>query len=242
MQDGHMRKIILFIVEGRSDVSYLGPLKSIIRQKGDKRLDFKITKGDILTHNDTTFENVEEKIYEVVKGYLEENKLLEEDIYHVIHIADLDGVYIADSKIIQQNDLGNERIIYYRDRITTINKRNIILRNRKKRLILNKLHLQNEIKNNKKAFKYRLYYFSTNIDDYFFDKQNCADETKETNSDFIYYRYINEPEEYRDYIENNNATKGNYNETWEHVKQEYNSLSRCTNFDKFFEEIVDKIS
>ncbi len=88
---------------------------------------------------------------------------------------------------------------------------------------------------------YRVYYFSTNIDDYFFGKQNLTDNQKDANSNLIYDRYIDNPEEYRNMIEEEFCVPGNYIETWEYAKTNNNSLSRCTNFNKFFTEIIDKL-
>ena len=50
---------------------------------------------------------------------------------------------------------------------------------------------------------YRIYYFSTNIDDYFCGNQNANTREKFIESDFIYNRYYDYPDEYRNFIESN---------------------------------------
>lgn len=92
----------------------------------------------------------------------------------------------------------------------------------------------------KGTLPYRIYYFSTNIDDYFFEKQNLTNEQKKANSNLISDRYEDNPDEYRTIFEEMYCVSGNYIEKWEHAKIKNNSLSRCTNFNKFFTEIIDR--
>lgn len=92
----------------------------------------------------------------------------------------------------------------------------------------------------KGTLPYRIYYFSTNIDDYFFEKQNLTNEQKKANSNLISDRYEDNPDEYRTIFEEMYCVSGNYIEKWEYAKIKNNSLSRCTNFNKFFTEIIDR--
>lgn len=237
-----MKKLILIIVEGISDKAYLYPIKKMVRARSNRKIEFKVTKGDILVQNGTNCTNIELKVGETIQEYLNLYGLEWDDIRQVVHIVDLDGTFIDTNNIITDTSLQKGQTVYFRDKITNLNRNNIIRRNRKKIDCLEVLYNLDMIKyGNKTETPYRVYYFSTNIDDFFFGEQNLTDLQKETNSNLISNNYIDDPEGYRNFIEENYCVSGDYFQTWEYVKIDNNSLSRCTNFNKFFTEIIDKL-
>lgn len=237
-----MKKLILIIVEGSSDKAYLLPIKKLVKKQFNKKIEFQVTKGDILTDSSTNSRNVLIKIGTTVQDYLETFKLSFSDIKQIIHIVDMDGVYINNFCIENDETLEKGKTVYYRDKITNVDRNNVTRRNRKKSACLDILCNTDSIEyGTYGTIPYRVYYFSTNIDDYFFGKQNSNVDEKTSDSDLIYDRYIDNPEEYRRMIEENYCVSGNYIETWEYIKEDNNSLSRCTNFDKFFTDIIDKL-
>lgn len=236
------KKLILIIVEGRSDGAYLYPIKKMVKARSNSRIEFKVTKGDILVQKDTDNTNIEIKVGVAVQEYLDLYGLQYDDVKHVIHIVDLDGAFIDTKKIKTDSSLPKGQTIYYRDKITNVNRNNIIRRNKKKNDCLDVLYNLDKINyGNQGTIPYRVYYFSTNIDDYFFGDQNLTDEQKEAKSNLICDRYIDDTEGYRNMIEEDFCAPGNYIETWEYAKNDNNSLSRCSNFNKFFTEIIDKL-
>ncbi len=242
MSNLNRKSLILFIVEGKSDKVYLSPIKKMVERRSNSKIKFKVMYGDILTNFDTDPNYIENEVAMVIQEYLELFGLELEDIKQVVHIVDLDGCFVNSKKIINDKSLEKGHTIYYRDKIANFNRQNIIKRNQKKVSCLEVLHKLNKINYGTKGMiPYRIYYFSTNIDDYFFNNQNCSNEQKINNSDLIHDKYIDNPEEYRHMIESNSCVPGSYDETWEYIKIENNSLSRCTNFNKFFIEIIDKI-
>lgn len=241
MPNLNMKKLILIIVEGISDKAYLYPVKKIVKLYSNNKVEFKITRCDMLVQSDTDYTNIEIKVGVAIQEYLEEYHLDYNDVKQVIHIIDLDGAFIDEKNVESNSSLLRGETIYYRDKIVNVNKRNIIARNKKKVDCLNVLFKLDKINyGTKGTLPYRIYYFSTNIDDYFFGKQNLSNDEKKANSNLISDLYIDNPEGYRTLIEDNYCTLGSYIETWEYVKKGNNSLSRCTNFNKFFTEIVDK--
>lgn len=236
------KKIILLIVEGITDQGYLMPLQQCIRINSSKKIDFYITEGDILTDKETNLNNFKIKIGVTVQNYIEESKIDPSDIYTIIHVVDLDGVYIKDENVESDSSLDPKQTIYSRNKIANLDRINIIERNTTKSAMLDELYNTSAISYSEKIdIPYRIYYFSTNIDDYFCGKQNATTREKFIESDFIYNRYYDYPDEYRNFIESNYCSQGTYIDTWEYVKKDYNSLSRCSNFNKFFTEIIDKL-
>ncbi len=237
-----MKKLILFIVEGPSDKAYLYPVKKMVVQHFNNRLAFKVTRCDLLVKPDTNYINIEIKVAVAVQEYLELYGLEYSDIKQVIHIVDLDGTFIDQKNVESDPSLLRGQTIYFRDKITNINKDNIINRNNKKAKCLDVLYNLKEINyGTLKTIPYRVYYFSTNIDDYFYGNQNATDEEKKEYSNAISDKYVNCPNEYRNMIERLYCVKGNYFETWDFVKKNNQSLNRWTNFNKFFTEIIDKL-
>lgn len=236
------KKLILFVVEGRSDRAYLYPIKKMVKSCSNNKVEFKITKGDILVQSDTNYSNIETKVKETVQEYLKLYGLQYSDIKQIVHVVDLDGSFINAEKIITDSTLPRGQTMYFRDKITNVDRNNIIRRNKKKTECLNVLYNMNKISFETNAsIPYRIYYFSTNIDDYFFDKQNLTDEDKIAYSNLISDRYLDDAEEYRRRLEEDFCAPGNYIETWQYAKVDTNSLSRCTNFNKFFTEILDRL-
>lgn len=236
------RSLILFLVEGPSDRAYLHSIKKLIKDKSKNMLEFKITYGDLLVKKGTNYTNVEIKVGVAIQEYLERSRMTIENIKMVIHVVDLDGAFINPNNVVTDKDLPVGQTVYYRDRIEIFDKNNIIKRNEQKSECLNVLYNLNEINyGNQRKIPYKLYYFSTNIDDYFYDKQNMSDEEKEAKSDLINDTYEDNPEGLRYMLENDNVVKGEYLDTWNYVKEGNNSLSRCTNFNKFFTEVLDKL-
>lgn len=242
MPTSNMKKIILIIVEGRSDEAYLSPIKRMVKSRSNNKIEFKVTKGDILVQNDADSTNIEIKVGLAVQEYLNLYRLEYDDVKQIVHVVDFDGAFVDTKQIETDITLNKGQTIYYRDKIINLNKNNIIRRNKKKTASLEVLYNLDEINyGTQGTIPYRVYYFSTNIDDYFFGEQNLTDEEKERYSNFIYDRYIDNCEEYRNAIERDFCVPGNYIETWQYVKIDNNSLSRCTNFNKFFTEIIDKL-
>ena len=64
------KKLILFVVEGRSDRAYLYPIKKMVKSCSNNKVEFKITKGDILVQSETNYSNIETKVKETVQEYL----------------------------------------------------------------------------------------------------------------------------------------------------------------------------
>lgn len=171
-----MKKLILIIVEGRSDEVYLYPVKRLVKSCSNNRVEFKVMRGDILVETSTNSKNIIEKVESTIKEYLKLYGLEYDDVKQVVHIVDLDGSFISPDQVETDSSLTKGKTLYYRDKITNVSRNNIIQRNKKKVDCLNVLYNIDSV--NHGTLPYRVYYFSTNIDDYFYGKQNLTTEEK----------------------------------------------------------------
>jgi hypothetical protein len=156
---------------------------------------------------------------------LESEHYLKRDILKVIHLVDTDGTYIEESMIFENETLDSH--IYIPDRgIETHAVDNIIRRNDKKSLLMNILSSTNKIY----GCKYKMYYFSCNLEHVLHNKCNVSVELKNDLADEFALTYYENPVEFLDFIRDEKiAVQGNYNETWEYIKEDLNSVNRNCN-------------
>ncbi len=83
---------VLFIVEGTSDKTALKKIFQKLYRR--KEINFEVTDGDITSDNSVTVQNVEDKIYGIVKSFLDDKKLSKRNIIQVVQIFDTDGAFI----------------------------------------------------------------------------------------------------------------------------------------------------
>lgn len=235
------RKIVLFLVEGTSDIEALeGCFEEIYEQLN---IEFKPLKCDITADENTTRNNIEllltERIDDFIKKHSEIN---DKDILEVIQIVDMDGAGVAPEKV-KQSDIG--KTYYTEEYIMAKDRNRLTARNIRKRDILGLLREKDciekkgsDIENNYKL-PYRIYYFSRNLEHALYNKleeftkeekkelaMNFADEYTERPIEFI--KLLTSPEI---------KVHGNYRETWKYIFLDSNSLHRGSNLHLIFEEL-----
>lgn len=102
------KKVILFLVEGASDLTSLEFIDNI---NTDETIKFQITSGDVTSKLNITPQNCREEINKILLSFLERSKLRKTDIIKIIHILDIDGVYIPEINIIE--DKNKKKISIY---------------------------------------------------------------------------------------------------------------------------------
>ena len=102
------KKVILFLVEGASDLTSLEFIDNI---NTDETIKFQITSGDVTSKLNITSQNCREEINKILLSFLERSKLRKTDIIKIIHILDIDGVYIPEINIIE--DKNKKKISIY---------------------------------------------------------------------------------------------------------------------------------
>ncbi len=158
------KKTILFIVEGKSDKSALEKIFKAI-YKRNRNIEFKFAKGDISSDLTTTKSNVEDRIYEIVVGFMKDKKLNKSDIYQIIQIFDMDGAYIPETAI----GAGTEHdFVYTTTNILCKDAERVKRRNYQKRAVMDHLLTVREIR----GIAYEMYFMSCNLDHALYDVIN----------------------------------------------------------------------
>lgn len=222
------RKIILFLVEGASDCTSLEFIENI---NEDETIKFQITSGDITSKLNITPQNCIIELNSHLNNFIKKNKLKKTDIVKIIHILDTDGAYIPDDKIVEKTDIKN--FLYSTEGIIANSKRNVEIRNKNKREILEKL-LKTSMIN---SISYKIYYMSCNLEHVLHNKlENLTDDEKKELANQFADKFYEKEYEFVKFINNSDfKVLGNYEDTWDFIKKDLNSVNRYSNFWLFFD-------
>lgn len=224
------KKVILFLVEGASDLTSLEFIDNI---NTDETIKFQITSGDVTSKLNITPQNCREEINKILLSFLERSKLRKTDIIKIIHILDIDGVYIPEINIIE--DKNKKKFLYTINGIVASSKENVQKRNESKKQIVEKLLVTSKIN----SIPYEMYYMSCNLEHVLHDKLEdiSEDEKKELANKFA-DRFYEKEIEFIDFINNKDfKVLGDYKATWDFIKKDLNSVNRYSNFWLFFENL-----
>ena len=224
------RKLILFLVEGETDKTSFGLVFSEIFE--DKEIEFQIYRGDITTSYEVDSRNVIKKINEEIKSFMDREHYKKSDISEIIHLLDTDGAYISE-ELIKQHDKNNN--YYYSSKLCTRYPENIKKRNDKKSKIMDRLSSHPKIN----GIPYNAYYLSCNLEHVLHNDPNIIDKNlKKEKAEEFSEDYYERGLEFLDFIRTESfAVEGEYDETWEFIKQGNNSLNRYSNLHLVFEDI-----
>ena len=224
------KKVILFLVEGASDLTSLEFIDNI---NTDKTIKFQITSGDVTSKLNITPQNCREEVNKILLSFLERSKLRKTDIIKIIHILDIDGVYIPEINIIEDKNI--KKFLYTINGIVAPSKENVQKRNESKKQIVEKLLVTSKIN----SIPYEMYYMSCNLEHVLHDKLEdiSEDEKKELANKFA-DRFYEKEIEFIDFINNKDfKVLGDYKATWDFIKKDLNSVNRYSNFWLFFENL-----
>ena len=257
------RKIVLFLVEGKSDREALQlAIPELYDQIDDNievffpviRDEESIEKGGDITSTVYTDQkgkthwvhpnNIEEAIYvSFLADFFDENKILPKDISEVVQIVDTDGAYIPDECIRRDETLSEDESPYYDDNeITCVDVAKMARRNKQKSENLDYLSGCNSIKIKQKTVPYSVYYFSCNLDHYLHNSANLDYRMKRNLADTFARNYLDNVEGFVDQISNDpGAVKDkSYEESWGFIKEGKNSLQRHTNLNILLEALLEQ--
>lgn len=221
------KKVIIFIVEGPSDEGAIGT--AIKEYFAREEVKFYVVHGDITVRDrvdhSTILKRISSCIDEVQRKYRYENG----DILRIVHLTDLDGVFVSDEAICKKEDGPTE---YYPDHIATTDVEALERRNRTKAGLLYKLSSTGRIR----GIPYRLYYMSCNLEHVLYNElREFTDMEKWERSDRFAERYEGNVNEFISLISDSRiAVDGSYKDTWKFVEKGDHSLNRCTNFQQIF--------
>lgn len=195
--------------------------------------------GDITTSSFVTPSNIETKITNrFIKPAIRKEGIYPKKIAKIIHIVDLDGVYIPDENVVLYSDehQGYKKPYYDGDggRIETADVAAIINRNDQKRKNLEHLLTlpEQKIKVKSKSIPFEIYFFSSNLDHFINNDANVGTRKKYLADKFI-RSFGLETEDFTKYFFGDECSVGHmgYEESWEFIKENSNSVKRYTNID-----------
>lgn len=222
------KKIVLFIVEGITDELSLSLILSKI--VANYSVQFHLINRDITADFSSSCQNILTKINGEVKKFLAQNNGIKKtDIKEIIHLVDIDGAFIREEFIV--DDPKCKKTFYETDCIRT-NKRDLIVgRNSRKSSILNRLYKTEEVA----GTPYRVFFFSCNLEHILHNNPNTLDSKKSKVAYEFTDRYAGRENDFISYISDNDfAIEGDYKNTWEFIKEDFNSINRYCNFHLFF--------
>lgn len=256
------RKIVLFLLEGKSDREALQLAISEIYDEIDENIEvyFPIIRkeddekgGDITSTNYVNKQgkrywihpsNIEDAIYALfLEDFFDKEKILPKDISEIIQIVDMDGAYVPDECVVLDLSLSEDESPYYKDEeIVCLDVDKIIRRNEQKSENLDYLSSCSTIKVKQKTVPYSVYYFSCNLDHYLHHSANLDYRMKRSMADNFARTFIGNVNGFIKEISNEPGAVKNmsYEESWEYIKKGNNSLHRHTNINLLFEKLLTK--
>lgn len=221
------KKVVLFIVEGPSDEAALG---SVMKEYfSSDEVQFVVVHGDITLKDNVSLDDIKKKINEQIEYIQRRYRYNFDDFIRIIHIVDMDGVYIP-SEDIKNADI--EEVQYYEDFILAKHVQVIADRNKRKGDILFKLRKTGKIH----EIPYRIYFNSCNLEHVLYGElKNYSDEEKQRLSDEFADKYDGRAEAFVTFIsEPAIAVLGTYQKTWDYIEKDKNSLHRHSNMHFIF--------
>lgn len=221
------KKVIAFIVEGASDEAALGTIMK--EYFTDNKVQFVVIRGDITTRDYVSMDSILLKINEQIEEVKKRYRYQTEHFIKIIHLTDADGVFIED-KFVQYAVV--EGIQYYTDHMETAKVKETIERNAQKADILFKLRRTGKIQ----GIPYRIYFNSCNLEHVLYNElKDFTDEEKWNMSDDFAEKYEGKAEEFVEFISSSDiAVPGTYQETWNYLEKDNNSLNRHSNMHLIF--------
>ncbi|MDU8039052.1 MAG: hypothetical protein E7J13_08415, partial [Streptococcus sp.] len=186
----------------------------------------KIMYGDITSKRGINPSNIKARLGNEIKVYAENNHFKATDVQQIIHLVDMDGVFVDDSVIIE--DETKDNFVYTLESIIVPNQEEAIERNERKRENLNILTSRTSVMWN--SIPYKIYYMSCNLDHVLHDNPNATDEEKKTNSLAFTEKYYDDINAFIKFISESIFSQcTDYKESWDYIKQDNHSLERNSN-------------
>lgn len=247
----HSKRIVIVLVEGRSDREALQNIISALFDEcynGLFTVEFIEEKEDITSKKGIIPRCIEEWISKTyIVPYLSRNYLSTDDVQQIIQLTDLDGTYIDDSLIIENPSL--QDVQYGLNEILAKSKKDIVKRNANKKKNLDYLVNCEKFKLGSpdgrvlKEIPYRVFYFSSNLDHFLYGVANLDSVKKVSNaiafaqktSSTDFETMVMDDGLLADYVARNQS----YQESWEYIRQSTNSLGRFSNINILINDILN---
>ena len=104
------KKVMLFIVEGPTDETSLSTVLNRIFSSATVK--FQVIHGDILTRDFTSSDKIVAAVWEQVKEFMG-SIYRKSDICRIVHLTDMDGVFIPDDAVVENDTVEIDTPPYY---------------------------------------------------------------------------------------------------------------------------------
>lgn len=221
------RRAKIVIVEGPSDNTALSVYLS--RYFDEKNIEFIELHSNILSEIYKKPNNIITDLNNIIDAFLENNRYIKLTyIDEIIQIVDTDGMFIEDSKVIEDNSATINQ--YTLDNVYTDNVERIRDLNKIKTGNIEILLSKNDITIRKHKIPYSVYYMSRNLEHVLHNRMdNVSDDDKKK----LAFQFANKYKNVLDFvnfIKNSSfSVDDEYKKSWRFIKEETNSLKRFSN-------------
>lgn len=229
------KKIVLFIVEGKSEEAALAPILSKIIASSVVK--FKVLHGDITSD---LYSQPKKKMIDKIKVHVKKfmgSIFRSEDILEIIHIVDLDGAYIPDSSVVHK-DL--KSVLYHDATIETGHVDQILKRNAFKTSNMNALVETESVRigqGKNGIIPYSIYYMSCNLDHVIHNERNLQPRLKKQSAIDFADKYDGKEFEFYSFLSTDEILKAHsFVDSWRYIQNKHMSLSRCSNLALYLEK------
>lgn len=243
------KRIILFLVEGISDVHALErPITKLLEDNafGIQSV-FLSANTDVTSDSRNNPDNILDSIYRhyLMPFFRSNPYYYPKDIAAVVQICDLDGTFIPRDNCKQFTDriFAETGFLYVPPYVYGPSEDIVISRNNKKADNITFLLKQDTIKVKTKTVPYSLYFFSANIDHYLVDDPNLDPRDKVQSADSFADKYDSDPSSFVAFFDRNpySIQGKNYTESWDYITCGTGSVERHTNFNLFVDALYATI-
>lgn len=224
----HEKKVILFLLKGESDaVSFEGLFKEFFNNFDIK---VHVLRCDITIKDNPEPSEILYKFKETVENFLSISKVCKTDILRVVHLVDTDGTFVSETCVEFSNQ---KKVSYSEEKIFAPNPDFIKRWNKSKSAILKKLSKTQVVY---KDIPYKIYFLSRNLEHVLSNRiENLTDSQKSSLSDSFDIHFENRLNNFIMFISDKTfAVTGDYQETWDFIQQDTNSLKRFSNIHLLF--------
>lgn len=223
----------MFIVEGINDRTCLESVLEHILESEEVR--FQITEGDITTRQGIDEHKIRNEIGKIVKAFKDRYHLKPEHFMEVVHIIDTDGLFLKED-LVHYAEV--EEPLYMDDGIYTGKVEEMVERNKRKSAVVERML---ELPTVLKTISYSVYYFSSNMDHVLHNQANLSQKEKNILADSFDEKYADRPDEFvRLMCESSFTVNGTYQETWDFIRLDKNSVRRYSNFGVYLSSYGNK--
>lgn len=230
------RKVILFLVEGSSELTALiQPFEEYFKRNA--RVEGEAFFCDVTTvelYGSTSGIQVSSNIKNTVRKYVVElvdRKRLYTwtDLARIIHVVDLDGAFVQDDRVVEQS--GIQHIVYKHDSIVCADRERILKRNHVKAKNTISLVRTSALMYGRRSVPYQVYYMSRNLEHALFGiERDLTDEQKERLSRGFADECRKDPDKLVQTLTDSAVLHAmDYRESWEWAQDGTSSLHRGSN-------------